>query len=97
MANVKFGKEIVVTKIDSEGSTMTDEIKYHNGLEVKPTHRRVEMRVKVTDKTQELQEYLKFSDSLTSDKLDPVFRIEYGKDRSDPSYYVVKCWTTLLY
>lgn len=69
-----------------------------NGKSIKPVRRHYEYRVKVKDKKEEMTEYLKFSDNLTPEKLDPGFRIETTAHGNDNGYYfVIKAYTTLDY
>jgi hypothetical protein len=95
---IDFGVEKETINLDDSGSTVTTERKIMNSTIVKPVRRYYEYRVKVKDKKEELTEYLKFSDSLDKNKLDPGFRIEHTKHGDDTGYYfVVKCYTTLDY
>jgi hypothetical protein len=93
-----FGVEKETTTLDDSGSTVTVERKWMNSTIVKPVRRYYEHRVKVKDKKEEFAEYIKFSDGLTKDKLDPAFRVEHTKHGDETGYYfVVKCYTTLDY
>ncbi len=92
---MQYGKEVTVSQLDDQGSLHTKERNVRAGDNVYPIRHHWEMRIKVKNDQQELQEYLAFSDELKGGKkLDPAFRIE-GKDSAKPFYYVVKCWTEL--
>ncbi len=95
---MQFGKEEIITQLDDEGSTVTEERHIVNFKTNYPVRKRYERKVRVKDKKEEMTEYLKFSDSLDGTKKDPSFRIESSKHGEENGYYyIVKCWTELVY
>lgn len=93
-----FGKVKETIPLDDSGSTVTVERNMVKSEVVKPVRRYYEYRVRVTDRKEEMVEYLKFSDSLSEEKLDPGFRIERTKQGNLEGYYfVVKTYTVLDY
>jgi len=95
---MRFGKQTETTTLDDDGSTVSVENNIIDYKTVRPIRKRYEYRVRVADKKEEMTEYLKFSDSLTKDRLDPEFRLEYTRHGNEHGYYyVIKCWSTLEY
>ena len=98
--NVSFGKTKTTQVIDDNGSTKTTERNYMAGEVTKPSREYFEYRHKVQNEKEEHEAYLDFSLSLHNDKtmLDPAFRIERSKiGDKDGYYFVVKCYTRLVY
>ncbi len=78
--------------LDEQGSSITVIRKVHAGMD-KSIKRRYEVRVRVSDSKQELEEFLRFR-AETEDKLDQSFNIEdYGLRKEKGHYYIIKCWT----
>jgi len=95
---MRYGTVKETKTTDTNGSTITTETKIHDGKTVNPIRIHTSEREKVKNKKDELTEYLKFSDSLTPDKLDPRFEIERTKQgEANGFYYVVKSYTVLKY
>ena len=95
---MEYGQIEDEVQLDGDGSTVTIERNYVQRKLAKPVRRRYKYRVRVTNKKEEMAEYLKFTDSLTDDKLDPAFTIERSKHGDANNYYfVVKCYTILDY
>jgi hypothetical protein len=95
---MKYGLERITTTLDENGSTLTTITNIREFKEVKPTRKYFEIREKVTDKKQEMTEFLKFSESMDDKKLDPAFKLERTRDGDEKGYYyVIKCWTEVIY
>lgn len=93
---MQFGRQTEIITTDDNGSTVSKEATYVRGEVVNRVRVRVEEKVRVHSKKEELTEYLQFSDSLTSDRLDACFRIERSSTGTREGwYYVVKCYTYL--
>jgi len=97
---IDFGKTKTTKTLDDSGSTRTLEQNFRDGEATRPSREYFEYRQKVTSDKEEHEAYLDFSLSLHNDKtmLDPAFRIErsVAGDR-DGYYFVVKCYTRLVY
>lgn len=92
---MRYGSERITTTLDAEGSTLTVETKYKEHQVMPPIRKEYQIRIKVKDKKQELEEYLRFSDE-TKDKIDPQFKIEHSAIGNQQGfYYVVKVYTVL--
>lgn len=89
---IQYGKQVDVTKLDEEGSIVTEEKTIMDFKEV-DNKQRFEIRVKVHDDKEELSEYLQFRTD-TKDMANAEFRIEHTAiGNKQGFYYVIKCYT----
>ncbi len=95
-----YGKETRVSIVDNNGSTVSKEVNYIKNQPNLPVRVTYDNRVKVSNQTQEFEEYKKFSDDIQRDpkKLDPRFSIERSSlGEKNGFYYVVASYTLLEY
>lgn len=98
--DIKFGEVNKTRVIDQEGSTATTQVIYTDGEPKMPQRVRYEFRSRVKNERQEQQEYLDFSNEVSSNlmMLDPIFKLERTKRTLENGYYyIVRCYTTLEY
>jgi hypothetical protein len=87
---MKFGNETVITQT-AEGSTAV-ETNFREG-EIDSVFKRFTVRERVHSKKEEMEAYLKFTNSLDDTKLDAGFSIERSKiGNINGFYYVVTTW-----
>ena len=104
---MKFRTEKTTYPIDAN-SSMSDSVKYHNGLAEKAV-RSYRVRVKVGSSKEEMTEFIRFMEDisklrgegkLTVDRDDtdtyPAFIVHYPKEDIDGSWFVIKCYSVLL-
>lgn len=92
--DIKYGKVERESSIDGVGSKMIQSATLHNGNET-DVKTRFEMRVRVTNEKDVLEEFLRFRIE-TRDMTKAEFRIEHTAiGNKDGFFYVVKCWTEI--
>lgn len=92
----KFGKVVETETLDKEGSTLSTETNYQNGLVRKPRWRHVEYRIRVTNAKEEMIQYLKFCDEKV-DKSSSMWRTENTKaGDAEGWYYCIKSWSEVV-
>ena len=92
--DIKYGKVERESSIDGVGSKMIQSATLHNGNET-DVKTRFEMRVRVTNEKEVLEEFLRFR-AETRDMTKAEFRIEHTAiGNKDGFFYVVKCWTEI--
>lgn len=90
--DIKYGRVERTSKIDGVGSKMIQSATMHNGNET-DVKTRFEMRVRVTNEKEVLEEFLRFR-AETRDMTKAEFRIEHTAIGNEQGFfYVVKCWT----
>lgn len=86
-----YGKHIMTTHLDDNGSTLTTTKGYRPVGEY--VTNRYEIRVKVRNEKEELEQYLAFQKEKLGKKY-PEFKIETSHTGDQEGfYYVVKAWT----
>jgi hypothetical protein len=90
---MKYGSETTTTTLDDDGSTLSIKTNYKDGTPMPETFKTYSIRVKVSNEQQQTEEMLRFSVE-SAGKLDPSFHIE--RKVSNPTWYIVKCWTELV-
>lgn len=92
---MRFGTEHETTTLDDNGSTLKVSRKVHDYI-VTSTTKRYEIRVKVRNEQQELEELLKFKKDLADkglNKSNTQYWTEHTKTADEQGYYyVVKVW-----
>ena len=104
MEELKFGKTSDTNIIDANGSTVKEGMNYVEGTVVYPIRRDYEVRHPFSKKTDRcLDDHCKMdvgglTKALRTDpnRLDPYIKIDDRKSSSD-KYYVVECYTKLVY
>lgn len=92
--DIKYGRVERESSIDGVGSKMIQSATLHNGNET-DVKTRFEMRVRVTNEKEVLEEFLRFR-AETRDMTKAEFRIEHTAiGNKDGFFYVVKCWTEI--
>lgn len=92
--DIKYGRVERQSSIDGVGSKMIQSATLHNGNET-DVKTRFEMRVRVTNEKEVLEEFLRFR-AETRDMTKAEFRIEHTAiGNKDGFFYVVKCWTEI--
>ena len=87
---MKHGKQHDITILDGEGSQLKDTTSIYDYKEGSK-FRRYEIRVRVHNDAEELQQYLEFQ-KIKTDKIDPVFIIQKAKHGTE-YYHIIKCYT----
>lgn len=92
---MRFGIEHETTTLDNNGSTLKVTRKIHD-YKIMGTTKRYEIRVKVRNEQQELEEQLRFKKELSDKglaKTNTEFRTEHNRLGDEQGYYyVVKVW-----
>lgn len=99
MNNVQYGATEVAKVTDEHGSTETIKENIRDWSTISPIRRVYEIRRKVTNQNEELEEYSLFSNDTLSDttKLDISFRVDRHGFETRGYYYITKCYTQLQY
>lgn len=88
---IRFGKEITTKTLDHNGSVLITTKGYRDYMS--DTTNTYEIRVKVRDEKEELEQYLAFQKEKIGKKY-PQFRIEHTRTGdTEGYYYAVKVWT----
>ena len=97
---MQFGAVTETTTLDDDGSTLSVKKNYSAGNVIGAIRKRFEIRCKVRDAKQEMEEFLQFSDDIRANKdikREAALRFEYtGHGNENGYYYVVKCWTEIV-
>jgi hypothetical protein len=100
-----YGTETETTYLDNQGSTIDIISKIQNG-DIKQRWKRVNLRIKVSDKRDETTQYLLFSDMIdekrqagvlivrdSDPQTRPCFMVEYPKTDIDGTYFIIRSHT----
>jgi C4-type Zn-finger protein len=102
----RYGQIIEGQVVDNDGSTV-EEITNMVDYSAKTNFRRATFRVKVENKQQETEEYIKWSNQveekrragtlvIKDDLTKPQFVLEYPKTDQDGSYFVIRSFTEII-
>jgi hypothetical protein len=97
---IQFGTSEATKVLDNDGSTVTAELQYKDGIPKSPTRNHYKLRIRVHSPEEERQKYLSFSKELEDNPnmFDPAFLIIHSKEGDKFGYYyVVKCYTLLQF
>lgn len=94
---VKYGEQGKIITLDENGSTVTTHEVIHEYQTMKEENY-YRIRVKVANKQEELKEYMKFSEDIKEHKdwKDTSFHVELPVTNIDGSYFVIKCYKTVV-
>lgn len=90
---LEYGSKEQTKILDEHGSTVMVETKFRAGIMTTPTRMRYNIKIKVMDRAQELEEYAKFSDELKqhSGWFDPYW--QWQKHAS--GMFIIKSYTVV--